>query len=73
VLALLLLAAHNKWEGTKLIVGETPEMVAQLATPDLRARGAALLVLCTLGLVIGLVIGLLVLFGNWVYSRLQSA
>jgi len=71
--ALFLFVAYNKWEGSKLIVGETPEIVAQFGTPDLRSRAAVLLAFCMLALVIGSVIGLLVLLANWMYSRVESA
>ena len=70
LLALFLLTSYNKWEGSKLIVGESPEVVAHLAkTSDLRVLGASLLLASTLGLVIGL----LVVFVHWVYIRAQSA
>jgi len=69
LLAVLLLKTYNGWQGNKLIIGESPEMVAQYAAHHGRIFGAMILIAYTLGLIIGLS----VLFLHWAYGRMQAA
>jgi hypothetical protein len=69
LLVFLLFASYNKWKAAEILSGKTSGVVAYAGTPDLRARGMALLLLCALGIAIGL----LAVSVHWMYSRAQSA
>jgi hypothetical protein len=68
LLAFLLFASYNKWKVAKILSGEASGLVGY-AAPDPRGRATAVLFLCALGIMIGL----LAVSVHWIYSRTQSA
>jgi hypothetical protein len=69
MLAVLLLVSYHNWKTAQILSGRMPGAVAYIGNVDPKRRAVALLLLCG----VGAVIGLLVLAGHWVYSRVQSA
>jgi len=60
---------YNHWKAQALLAGREPGAVAYLPTVNLSARIIAWLTVCAFGALIGLI----VLFARYVYSRAQSA
>ena len=69
LLVFLVFASYNRWKAAEILSGKATGVVASAGTAELRAQGMALLLLCA----IGIAIGLLAVSVHWMYSRAQSA
>ena len=68
-LGLWLYAAYTKWKVAAILSGKASGAVAYVGTASPRSRIETSVAL----IILGFAIGLIVLFGHWIYDRARSA